>query len=136
MEQLYQAGKIFYGKSDDKKQKDLEAGTAAVSADTYLPFHYWFTTTNAKALCAVADLLHCSIDYLLGRSSDPEQATPWRTGKPWNIGEYVVLVRYSPECSVCVSTVHWDGTSWWEGGTPLEEMGAEILLWTEMPEVE
>lgn len=137
VEQLYQAAKIFYGKSEDKKQNDLEAGTAAISIDTYLPFHYGFSNTNAKALCAVADLLHCSIDYLLGRSSDPEQqATLWHTGKPWNIGEYVVLVRYSPECSACVATVHWDGISWWEDGTPLEEMGAEILLWTEMPEVE
>lgn len=135
--QLYQAAKIFYGKSDDEKQKNLESGKAAISANTHLPFHYGFTDTDAKALCAVADLLHCSVDYLLGRSSYPEQqTTPWRTGKPWNIGEYVVLVRYSPECSACVATVHWDGTFWWEGGTPLEEMGAEILLWTEMPEVE
>ena len=135
VEQLYQAAKIFYGRSDEEKEKNLEAGKG-ISANTNLPFHYGFTDTNAKALCAVADLLHCSVDYLLGRSSDPEQATLWHTGKPWSIGEYVVLVRYSPECSVCVSTVHWDGTSWWEDGTPLEEIGAEILLWTDMPEVE
>ena len=133
--QLYQAAKIFYGKSDEEKEKNLEAGKG-ISATDSLPFHYGFNTSNATALCAVADLLHCSTDYLLGRSSDPEQATPWHTGKPWNIGEYVVLVRYSPECSACVATVHWDGISWWEGGTPLEEMGAEVLLWTEMPEVE
>ena len=133
--QLYQAAKIFYGKSDEEKEKNLEAGKG-ISATDSLPFHYGFNTSNATALCAVADLLHCSVDYLLGRSSDPEQATLWHTGKPWNIGEYVVLVRYSPECSACVATVHWDGISWWEGGTPLEEMGAEVLLWTEMPEVE
>ena len=133
--QLYQAAKIFYGRSDEEKEKNLEAGKG-ISATDSLPFHYGFNTSNATALCAVADLLHCSTDYLLGRSSDPEQATPWHTGKPWNIGEYVVLVRYSPECSACVATVHWDGISWWEGGTPLEEMGAEVLLWTEMPEVE
>ena len=133
--QLYQAAKIFYGKSDEEKEKNLEAGKG-ISATDSLPFHYGFNTSNATALCAVADLLHCSVDYLLGRSSDPEQATLWHTGKPWNIGEYVVLVRYSPECSSCVATVHWDGTSWWEDGTPLEDMGAEILLWTDMPEVE
>lgn len=135
VKQLYKAANIFFAKSDDEKERCLEAGSG-ISANTNLPFHYGFTDTNAKALCAVADLLHCSVDYLLGRSSDPEQATLWHTGKPWNIGEYVVLVRYSPECSACVATVHWDGTSWWEDGTPLEEMGAEILLWTEMPEVE
>lgn len=136
VEQLYKAAKIFYGKTDDEKEKNLETGKAAISANDHLPFHYGFTDTNAKALCAVADLLHCSVDYLLGRSSDPEQATPWHTEKPWNVGEYVVMVRYSPECSACVATAHWDGISWWEDGTPLEEMGAEILLWTEMPEVE
>lgn len=136
VEQLYKAAKIFYGKTDDAKEKNLEAGKAAISANDHLPFHYGFTDTNAKALCAVADLLHCSVDYLLGRSSDPEQATPWHTGKPWNVGEYVVMVLYSPECSACVATVHWDGISWWEDGTPLEEIGAEVLMWTEKPEVE
>lgn len=135
VEQLYKAAKIFYGKTDDEKEKNLEAGKG-ISANDRLPFHYGFTDTNAKALCAVADLLHCSVDYLLGRSSDPEQATLWRTGKPWNVGEYVVMVRYSPEFIACVSTVHWDGISWWQDGMPLEDIGGEILMWTEKPEVE
>lgn len=132
--QLYQAAKIFYGKSDEEKEKNLEAGKG-ISATDSLPFHYGFNTSNATALCAVADLLHCSTDYLLGRSSDPEQATPWHTGKPWNIGEYVVFVKYFPWRSACVTIVHWDGNSWLEDGSPLEEE-AEVLLWTEMPEVE
>ena len=133
--QLYQAAKIFYGKSDEEKEKNLEAGKG-ISATDSLPFHYGFNTSNATALCAVADLLHCSTDYLLGRSSDPEQATPWHTGKPWNIGEYVVLVRYTPKGSPCVSFLHWDGSSWLEYGMPLEDIGGEILMWTEKPEVE
>lgn len=132
--QLYQAAKIFYGRSDEEKEKNLEAGKG-ISATDSLPFHYGFNTSNAKALCAVADLLHCSVDYLLGRSSDPEQATPWHTGKPWNIGEYVVFVKYFPWRSACVTIVHWDGNSWLEDGSPLEEE-AEVLLWTDMPEVE
>ena len=136
VEQLYQAAKIFYGRSDEEKEKNLEAGKG-ISATDSLPFHYGFNTSNATALCAVADLLHCSVDYLLGRSSEPEQqATLWHTGKPWNIGAYVILVRYSPEASSSISTVYWDGSSWFEGGTSLEEIGAEVLLWTEMPEVE
>ena len=133
--QLYQAAKIFYGRSDEEKEKNLEAGKG-ISATGSLPFHYGFNTSNATALCAVADLLHCSVDYLLGRSSDPEQqATLWHTGKPWNIGEYVVFVKYFPWRSACVTIVHWDGNSWLEDGSPLEEE-AEVLLWTEMPEVE
>ena len=132
--QLYQAAKIFYGRSDEEKEKNLEAGKG-ISATDSLPFHYGFNTSNATALCAVADLLHCSVDYLLGRSSDPEQATPWHTGKPWNIGEYVVFVKYFPWRSACVTIVHWDGNSWLEDGSPLEEE-AEVLLWTDMPEVE
>ena len=133
--QLYQAAKIFYGRSDEEKEKNLEAGKG-ISATDSLPFHYGFNTSNATALCAVADLLHCSVDYLLGRSSDPEQqATLWHTGKPWNIGEYVVFVKYFPWRSACVTIVHWDGNSWLEDGSPLEEE-AEVLLWTDMPEVE
>lgn len=132
--QLYQAAKIFYGKSDEEKEKNLEAGKG-ISATDNLPFHYGFNETNAQALCAVADLLHCSVDYLLGRSSDLEQATPWHTGKPWNIGEYVVFVKYFPWRSAFVTIVHWDGNSWLEDGSPLEEE-AEVLMWTEKPEVE
>ena len=135
VEQLYQAAKIFYGRSDEEKEKNLEAGKG-ISATDNLPFHYGFNTSNATALCAVADLLHCSVDYLLGRSSDPEQATLWHTGKPWNIGEYVALVRHTPKGSPRVSFLHWDGSSWLEYGMPLEEIGAEVLMWTEMPEVE
>lgn len=131
--QLYQAAKIFYGRSDEEKEKNLEAGKGISETDS-LPFHYGFNTSNATALCAVADLLHCSTDYLLGRSSDPEQATPWHTGTPWNIGEYVVFVKYFPWRSACVTIVHWDGNSWLEDGSPLEEE-AEVLLWTDMPEV-
>lgn len=136
VKQYYKASQVYYYKGEDEKMENLESGNAPISIPNGLPFGYHFSVDAAKSICAVADLLHCSIDYLLGRSSDPEQATPWHTGKPWNIGEYVVLVRYSPECSSCVATVHWDGTSWWEDGTPLEDMGAEILLWTDMPEVE
>lgn len=133
--QLYQAAKIFYGRSDEEKEKNLEAGKG-ISATDSLPFHYGFNTSNATALCAVADLLHCSVDYLLGRSSDPDQATPWHTGKPWNVGEYVVMVRHTPKGSPCVSFLHWDGSSWLEYGMPLEDIGGEILMWTEKPEVE
>lgn len=134
--QLYQAAKIFYGRSDEEKEKNLEAGKG-ISATDSLPFHYGFNTSNATALCAVADLLHCSVDYLLGRSSDPEQqATLWYTGKPWNIGDYVAMVRHTPKGSPRIYSLHWDGSSWLEYGMPLEEIGAEVLLWTEMPEVE
>ena len=136
VEQLFKAEDVFYTKADAERQNNLESGKEKLDADTKLPFGYGFYARDAQHLCAVADLLHCSVDYLLGRSSDPEQASMWHTGKPWNVGEYVVMVRYSPECSACVATVHWDGISWWEDGTPLDEMWAEILLWTEKPEVE
>ena len=125
--------RLIYANANTRAMTSAEISQQAEQVEKLL---YGFNTSNATALCAVADLLHCSVDYLLGRSSDPEQSTPWHTGKPWNIGEYVVLVRYSPECSACVATVHWDGAYWWEDGTPLEDMGAEILLWTDMPEVE
>lgn len=135
VKQFYEVSEIFYYKGVDEKQENLESGRASISASDRLPFGNLFTVEDAKSICAVADLLHCSIDYLLGRSSDPEQATPWHTGKPWNIGEYVVFVKYFPWRSACVTIVHWDGNSWLEDGSPLEEE-AEVLLWTDMPEVE
>lgn len=135
-EQLYKAAKIFYGKPDDAKEKNLETGKAAISANDHLPFHYGFTDTNAKALCAVADLLHCSVDYLLGRSSDPEQASMWHTGEPLNVGEYVTFFKLMPTANPWLVDLTWNGSEWCTGGGPLTDKEMQVVLWTEKPEVE
>lgn len=136
VEQLYKAAKIFYGKPDDAKEKNLETGKAAISANDHLPFHYGFTDTNAKALCAVADLLHCSVDYLLGRSSDPEQASMWHTGEPLYVGEYVTFFKLMPTANPWLVDLTWNGSEWCTGGGPLTDKEMQVVLWTEKPEVE
>ena len=133
--QLYQAAKIFYGRSDEEKEKNLEAGKAAISANDHLPFHYGFTDTNAKALCAVADLLHCSVDYLLGRSSDPEPQG-WQTGTPWNIGTYAIMAKMSEDGDPVLTYAGWSGEEWLRTGEPIQDYGIEVLSWIELPEVE
>lgn len=135
VEQLYKAAEIFYEKIDDEKEKNLETGKAAISANDHLPFHYGFTDTNAKALCAVADLLHCSVDYLLGRSSDPEPQG-WQTGTPWNIGTYAIMAKMSEDGDPVLTYAGWSGEEWLRTGEPIQDYGIEVLSWIELPEVE
>lgn len=66
---LYKAEqKVYHSSVDDPAQTRLESGAAKYNPNTPLPFGYSFYASNAIALCRVADLLGCSVDYLLGRT--------------------------------------------------------------------
>lgn len=65
---LFKAQSVYYAKTDDDKQSDMESGNAKINTLTTLPFGYSFRYDDAKSLCAVADLLGCTTDYLLGRT--------------------------------------------------------------------
>ena len=136
--ELYGAAKMFWGKSDDEKQDALERCHCAFSPNTILPFGYSFHYSSAQNLCAIADLLGCSIDYLLGREEKTEsvsESDTWQTGKPEKEGDYVGIVRYSSECSTTVAELHWNGCGWEEYGELLYE-GTQVLRWTSMPDTE
>ena len=124
--QLYEAQDRVYAATDDKKQVDLETGKAKISAYDTLPFGYCSRFDDAQKLCAVADLLGCSIDYLLGReenvsNSDTKQdaekvsnSGTWHTGTPEKPGWYI--------CRIEVDGVekpmyhkHWFGGKTWKG---------------------
>ena len=60
--------KMYAASVDQKMQESLERGKAKFTVNTQLPFGYSFYPSNAMALCRVADLLGCSIDFLLGRT--------------------------------------------------------------------
>lgn len=126
----------FYSVNDDEEQKSLEAGTAKISANTYLPFGYCFDVSQAQKMIRVADTLDCSIDYLLGRTEDMRPVGGWQTGDPWNFGEYVVLVRYDSARSPTPEKMSWTQDGWEMLGTPFEEVCADavILGWMPMPE--
>lgn len=141
---LYKAGKVYYAQSDDQKQSDLESGAAKIGINTTLPFGYSFRYDDAERLCAVADLLGCSIDYLLGRdvpksdTAQPPENVPdldtWRTGTPDEPGDYIVWVEYCDGCGASPERMYWDGTQWTEFCQPIDE-DVKILAWIAKPEL-
>ncbi|MGM9601417.1 MAG: helix-turn-helix domain-containing protein, partial [Faecousia sp.] len=139
VEDLYKAQKVLYANSDAEKQEKMESGAAKISTNTTLPFGYSFTHSDAKRLCAVADLLQVSIDYLLGRTENPKgfggeaavdapAESMWHTGEPPQPGDYVAII-VDIDC-LYADNITWDGNHWRTFGD-----NDSVLLWTPMPEV-
>lgn len=137
---LYKAQKKMYAASvDDPAQLRLESGLAKYNANTPLPFGYSFYPSNAMALCAVADLLGCSTDYLLGRTehmkiSDVVPSVP-NSGTIWH--------PVSEEPPVNVNLVWLDGcgysdTAEYKGGGKISLASTipweEARYWAYLPE--
>lgn len=120
-----------FGK-DLEKLDNLELGRK-VGAMERLPGGIW--PDEALRLIAVADMLDCSIDYLLGRTDTPKPAevtvTPegWHTGNPpepmWCICRIITAPGHNPLYM----------KQWWNGGRWQALTAASVIThW--MPEVE
>ena len=129
-----------YAKDIDRLPK-LEDGSS-VSLNDRMPGSIW--AREAKRLIETADLLGCSIDYMLGRdvpNSDtvgasenvPNLGTGWRTGTPDEAGKYIVLVRYHPEASYTPEKYEWTGDMWLDYGEPVEPLGILVDYWAPIP---
>ena len=129
--QLFAAGHRYFPADGEKQETDLERGHCAISAYQNLPFGNCFRAEEAKAICAVADLLGCSVDYLLGR--DVSDSDTWQIGTPVEAGEYVVICKYSPDAPEAVESVTWDGSAW-DDKYILED--TKVLRWIKKPKGE
>lgn len=129
-----------YAKDIERLPK-LEDGSS-VSLNDRMPGSIW--AREAKRLIETADLLGCSIDYMLGRdvpNSDtggakeivPNFGTGWRTGTPDEVGKYIALVRYSPEASYEPEKYEWTGGMWLDYGEPVEPLGILVDYWIPIP---
>ena len=144
VEALFEArGKHFGGAMDEKQQKTLEAGTAKLSTNTSLPFGYSFYASDAKALCQVADLLHTTTDYLLGRTEDtapsqekavPDSGTGWCIGKPEAYGTYVAYIQLPDSNKKMLRELLWTGEEWLMFGAKICD-DVTVCSWIEPPEV-
>ena len=109
----------------------LESGK--VKLTDRMPGGIW--ASEAQHLIAVADLLGCSIDYLLGRDApEPQQETGscWNTGDPEDCGEYIVLYGFDGVKTDLVDTAYWNGTRWIMYDDELPE-DLVISTWTPVP---
>ncbi|MBR2311115.1 MAG: ParB N-terminal domain-containing protein [Oscillospiraceae bacterium] len=137
VEELYRAQDRYYVDADDEKQTALENGTRKITADTSLPFGYSFFACDAQKICNVADALHCSIDYLFGKSENVSNSgTGWQHGEPTEIGFYAVVSLYDDSSNPDLHKMMWTGYGWKCGNYEYDpDVDGKILGWLPMPEV-
>lgn len=134
-----------YGcKSEIDALTDLESGK--VQLTKRLPGGIW--PDEAFRLIATADLLGCSIDYLLGRTdvkgvaaapaAEPEKCVKvdtWHTGEPPEPGAYIGLIRYTATGSLVPDEVEREDGQWLLCGLPIDDADFTVVCWTEYPEL-
>ncbi len=133
--------KAFCGYIPDdaiEKQEAKEAGGKVNLNSDRMPGGIW--PWEARDLCKVADLLGCSIDYLLGRTdvvnSAPSGGTGWQTGTPEKPGLYFAVVTLPGDVRV-TNRLKWDGEDWCMPSLSDAKLGSDmkVAFWIAMPEV-
>lgn len=122
----------FYHDYAIRRLEEKEAGRIETNDD--MPG--LISPTTAQRLIATADMLGCSIDYLLGREI-PETAflaaNVWHVGNPEEKGDYIVLY-WDTIGDLCVESMRWTGTCWIiYGFEPPEDW--IIHSWTAFPKI-
>ena len=140
------AAQRYYSKESERRIREFENNAREFKVNqTEVPYGFSYDLNYINALCALANLFDCSVDYLLCRTDDPKPipATPeavvpaaWNTGDPVNIGEYVVLALFEGSHKLRPFILNWNGDEWLNAGIPIAECGVEAVRWAEMPEVE
>lgn len=117
VEEVFASFGRYYSSSYEKSFLESESGEGKMTGSSETPYGYMFSASDAIGLCAVADLLGVTIDYLLGRENTPRPVTvevpkDWQTGKPPRSGRY--YARFSDEagpmelpCEYSVSKDEW-----------------------------
>lgn len=128
--------------ADIERLPKLEDGSS-VSLKNRMPGSIW--AYEAKRLIETADLLGCSVDYMLGRDVPviaaepakedvPNSDTGWRTGTPDSEGEYIVLVKYNPNGAYVPDKYQWTGEVWLDCGEPVDVIGIIVDYWMPIPD--
>lgn len=126
-----------------KRLNDIEEGKK-LSVQDRMPGGIW--ANEAKNLIATADLLGCSIDYLLGREDsvsnmdtkpaeqNVSNSDTWHTGEPPEPGEYVVFYEDSLPAGIATEsqTDVWTGSEW-KYIDPSSSV--KVVAWTYLPTV-
>lgn len=116
---------------DVERVKALEQGHPM--GNDRMPGGIW--PDEARHLVATAELLGCSVDYLLGRDA-PVTDGVWHTGQPAKAGDYIVIYDFDHDSKAMVDKMHWDKDDqlWTLCHSPLPD-GVAVHLWTEVPDV-
>lgn len=137
---LYEAQQKFYSATFDvPRQKTMESGAGKYSPNTELPFGFIAASTMMKVV-AVADVLGCSIDYLLGRTNRMEIVPESGTEKLEVTFPAAAWYPVSVEPPVGVKLVLMDSmgyvdTGKYKGCGEFDmDYGDPVVLWSSMPD--
>lgn len=146
---VFARGESFYNEAcDDPKQKKMESGEGDYNPNSTVSFGYSLRACDVMHIVAVADVLKCSVDYLLGRTEDREShlsvpvepapvsypGTTWNTGNPPKIGKYLVRISFGKYFDDKYEMLMWDGCEWHDGSQIHEpEYDGDVLGWILMP---
>lgn len=127
---------------DDDKVMRLECGEEKISTVTKLPYCHYLN--DVGRLIELADLLECSVDFLLCRTdvretaqdpgNVPDSGTGWQTGNPVDFGHYAAYVSIEGVAEPRLQKLMWDGEEWFMFGNRLEDH-VRVLRWIDLPEV-
>lgn len=142
VKECYKALGIYWTHLDDEKVTNLECLEAKFNAYTPLPYGYGYALSEAQKLVAIADLLHCSLDYLFCRTDDPrgggQTAAPaWRSGEdaPEPGQEAVAKFLVNGMERTLRMIAEWDGVQWRFPGHGAV-IDAECIAWLPLPKEE
>ena len=113
----------------------LESGKSKISYR--MPGGIW--PDEARRLIRTADLLGCSVDYLLGREEPPAPAPTenvpnlgtWQTGDPVEPGLYAAIADLSGDKESLMIT--WNGEKWEDGPFDYFLSNEKVLCWYKLP---
>lgn len=118
---------------DSERLEKLEQGQAM--GNERMPGGIW--ADEAQRLVATAELLGCSVDYLLGRDApEPAEAAGiWKSGEPEEQGNYIAVYDYYTDGKLETDEMYWNGHGWILCRMPLPEE-CTVYFWTEVPRIE
>lgn len=126
-------GRVYQGELGNLDA--LESGKSKISYR--MPGGIW--PDEARRLIRTADLLGCSVDYLLGREETPAPAPAenvpnlgtWKDGLPTEAGWYCVIIFNGEDLESPI--LHWNGYRW-DGDAVGYKLDTDIMLgWYRVP---
>lgn len=133
---------------EKKTEALLDFSCTDVKPNDSLPFFHGFRFEEYRRLCAIADALHVSLDYLFLRDDVPDRRDPtvsesdtepdagpgWRTGEPPTEGRYLCRIRFTTDqVRASEARCDWKNGKWYNSfGEKIDGL-FEVLSWWPIP---
>ena len=110
-----------------------------------MPFYYNFRADDYRRLCAIADALRVSLDYLFLRDDLPDRRKlivsesdtkpGWRTGDPTVDGRYLCRIKFTnDQCRASEAKCTWQNGKWFTSFGDASDDLFTVLSWWPIPQ--